>query len=147
VMQGGGFVVGGSGVVSGSDLTFYLTGNSTFPYGPVSLTGAANVQLVAPTSGTYVGMLFYQDSSAYGATTPSGSNTSVFAGSASSYFQGSLYFPTTALNYSGGTSAQYTIIDSDSLSLSGSATINSDYSSLEGGSPVKGGGSRGILVE
>lgn len=145
VMQGGGFSVGNSGQATGSGVTFFLTGTATFPYAPASFTGATTSQLTAPTSGTYVGILFYQDSSANGATLPTAGNTSNFVGSASTYFQGALYFPTTSIVYSGGSLAQYTIIVSDSLQLGGSATINSNYSSLAGGSPIKGAGS--VLVE
>jgi hypothetical protein len=147
VMQGGGFSVGNSGQATGSGVTFFLTGNTTFPYGPVTISGSSFVQLIAPTSGTYSGILFYQDSSANGATSPTSGNTSTFGGSTSSYFQGALYFPTTGINYSGGSSAQYTILVADSVTLTGSATINSDYSSLAGGSPIRGTGANAVLGE
>jgi len=145
VMQGGGFVVGGGASVTGSGVTFFLTGtsgNALFKYGPVSLSGGAVVTLTAPTSGTYVGMLFDQDPSAYGATSATASS---FTAGSASYFQGSLYFPTTSVTYSGGASAQYTILVAADISISGGATLNSDYSSLQGGSPIKGSGA--VLVE
>lgn len=147
ILQGGGFSAGNSAQVTGSGVLFYLTGDTNFPYGPVTISGNANVQLVAPTSGTYTGILFYQDSSANGATSANSGNASSFGGSSSSYFQGALYFPTTGITYGGGSSAQYTIIDADYVTLGGSATINSDYSTLSGGSPVKGPGSGAVLVE
>ena len=145
VLQGGGFVVGGGATVAGTGVTFFLTGTSTnalFNYGPVNLSGGTVVQLSAPTSGTYVGMLFYQDSSAYGATSSSASS---FTAGSTSYFQGALYFPTTPVTYSGGASAQYTILVASDIAISGGATLNSNYSSLQGGSPIKGSGA--ILVE
>jgi hypothetical protein len=145
VLQGGGFTVSGGGTATGSGVTFFLAGTSTnglFNFGPVALSGGSTVQLTAPTSGTYVGILFYQDSSAYGA---SSSSPSSFTGGSTSFFQGSLYFPTTPVTYSGGAMAQYTIIDASSITVSGGATLNSNYSSLQGGSPIKGTG--GILVE
>ncbi|MGA7234203.1 MAG: hypothetical protein WBY44_00890, partial [Bryobacteraceae bacterium] len=53
-------------------------------------------------------------------------------------FDGALYFPTSALSYSGGAASDYTIIVAKTVSFSGGTTLNSDYSSLPGGSPVKG---------
>jgi hypothetical protein len=52
---------------------------------------------------------------------------------------GTLYFPTTALTFMGGSSSAYTIIVADTVNFSGGATLNNNYSSLPGGSPVKGG--------
>jgi hypothetical protein len=39
----------------------------------------------------------------------------------------------------GGSSSAYTIIVADTVNFSGGATLNNNYSSLPGGSPVKGG--------
>ena len=65
--------------------------------------------------------------------------TSSFSGGASAILNGTLYFPTTGLSYSGGSSSAYTIIVADTVNFSGGATLNNNYSSLPGGSPVKGG--------
>jgi hypothetical protein len=142
VLDGGGINITGGSTVTGSNVTFFLTGTITYPYGPVSISNGATVTLIAPTSGTYVGILFYQDPTAYGATSSSASS---FAGVTGSIFQGALYFPTTPIVYSGGSSSQYTIIDVYSITISGGAVLNSDYSSLAGGSPIKGAGA--MLVE
>jgi len=145
VMEGGGFSVGNSGQATGSGVTVFLTGDSNFSYGPANFSGAAVVQLIAPTSGTYAGILFFQDSTATGTTSPTSGNTSNFGGSASTYFQGALYFPTTGIVYSGASTAQYTILVANQVTVSNSATINNDYSSLASGTPIKGTG--GILGE
>jgi len=142
IMEGGGFPVSGGSTVTGSGVTFYLTGDTLYPYQPVTISNGSTVQLIAPTSGTYVGMLFYQDASAYGITS---SSTSSFTGGTTNFLQGSLYFPTTSLVYSNGASAQYTNIVAASITISGGVTLNSNYSSLSGGSPIKGTG--GVLVE
>jgi hypothetical protein len=60
------------------------------------------------------------------------------SGGATSTFDGALYFPTTSLSYSGGTGTQYTIIVTKHLTCSGGTTLNSNYSSLPTGPPVKG---------
>ena len=52
----------------------------------------------AQTSGAYLGILFFQDRSI------TSSNAAAFAGGASMQLTGSLYFPTTSVSYSNGTS-------------------------------------------
>jgi len=52
-----------------------------------------------------------------------------------------MYFPTTPLVYSGGSgvSTAYTIVVADKITVSGtsSTTVNSNFASLSGGSPIK----------
>jgi hypothetical protein len=114
-------------------------------YNSISITGG-NVTL---NSGIYVigsggltingnaGILFYQN--------PSDSSSAKVNGTSSSIFQGALYFPSASLDFSGtagstsfNSGASYTIIVSDALVVNGTATvnINSDFSSLPGGSPI-----------
>jgi len=124
-------------------VTFYMTGG-----GGVTMNGTANVYLSAPTSGSYTGILFYQDPSDCSAATLNGTNTS--------FYQGALYFPgdpnagcNVQLNFGGtltNTSAAYTVIVTDDLKFFGTSnvTINSNYSSLPGGVfPAK----NAVLVE
>ena len=58
-------------------------------------------------------------------------------------FDGAIYFPTSALNYQGGASVNYTIVVAKTLTFSNGTTVNSNYASLPGGSPVKGNASLG----
>jgi len=108
-------------------VTFYITNG-----GAVTINGTANVYLAAPSSGTYAGVLFYQD--------PNDTSTAKLDGTAQSYYQGALYFPKAQELDFGGTSltnstAAYTIIVADNLKVNGTATLNlnSNYSSLPGG--------------
>jgi len=107
-------------------VTFYITNGGT-----VKINGGASVFLDAPNSGTYAGVLFYQN--------PSDTSKAIIDGNSSSYYQGGLYFPGAELDF-GGTSltnatAKYTIIVANDLKLNGTSTVtlNSDYSSLPGG--------------
>jgi hypothetical protein len=139
VIEGGGISFGNGTTSTGSGVMFFLTGssaNSAFNYGPVSVVGGATVTLSAPTSGTYNGILFYQDPNAYGATPSTTSNASSFTNGANSELNGALYFPTTGLTYSGGSvsSTQYTVIVAYSISVSGSAVLNDNWPD---GDPVK----------
>jgi hypothetical protein len=107
-------------------VTFYITNG-----GSLTINGTSTSQLSAPNSGTYAGMLFYQD--------PNDTSLAKLDGTGTSYFQGGLYFPHAELDF-GGTSftnatAAYTIIVADDLKFNGTATvqINSNYSALPGG--------------
>ncbi len=108
-------------------VTFYNTGT-----GAISLTGASNVSLSAPSSGPLAGILFYQDAADTAAAS--------IQGAGSAYFVGALYFPSAALSYAGSSNKQYTILVSRKLAFTGPVTIGNDYSALAGGSPIKGGG-------
>ena len=52
-----------------------------------------------------------------------------------------MYFPTTPLVYSGGSSinTSYTLMIADTLTVSGNSptAVNANYASLSGGSPIK----------
>jgi len=138
ILDGGGLTISGSGTGTGTGVTFYDTYDSSHTYAPFNLSGSSATSFSAPTSNTYSatcceGMLLFQDRSV--PTSASGSSVS---GSSGQTYTGALYFKTTALNYSGSSAlAPYNIIVAYTLTLSGSTTINDNYSSLSGGvSPV-----------
>ena len=56
VIDGGELSVNSTATINGSGVTFYLTNGAT-----LSMNGGANVQLSAPTSGTYSGVLVFVD--------------------------------------------------------------------------------------
>ncbi len=131
---------GGSATVQGTGVTFYFTGAAT-----IDATGGGNkldMQVSAPTTGTYAGILFYQDRSDTASATLGGDNSTAFTGA--------MYFPSSQLTLSGNAnlnaSSAYSIIVTKALSLTGNPTVflNADYSSLPGGvSVIK----NAILVE
>ncbi len=87
----------------------------------MTASGASTVTLSAPTTGTYDGVLFYQDRSLTPATGAS------FGNSANVSLTGTLYFPTTGVTFSGATATNSTMaIVADKLSISGSASIKYD---------------------
>jgi Putative Flp pilus-assembly TadE/G-like len=134
ILKGGGMTLGGGARLSGTGVMFYNTYATGYSYGPINIANGTTETFTAPTSGTYAGILFFQD------PTVSGGAASSFAGGTSATLTGTLYFPTTALSFSNGASAAYTIIVADSVSFTGGVTINNNYASLPGGvSPIKGG--------
>jgi hypothetical protein len=91
---------------------------------------------VAPTTGPYAGILFYQDAG--------NTNAATITATGGSTLQGALYFPQAALNLNNtGAGAAYTIAVAQSLTLGGGTNFPADYSSLPGGSPIKDA----VLVE
>ncbi len=63
VMEGGGFRVDSLATVTGLGTMVYNTTHSTYPVGPISVTGVGKVVMTAPLSGTYQGINFFQNRS------------------------------------------------------------------------------------
>ncbi len=127
--------------VTGSGVTFYNYGPSggvTFLLPSLTL---GSVSLTAPTSGTYSGILFFQDPGNTAAATILGST------SLNSTLEGAFYFPKARVSYAVSGPAKYEIlvakdIDFTLLTFAGSSSqtsFGSDYSGLASGSPVAGG--------
>lgn len=99
IIDGNAFSAGSQATISGTGVTFILTSNNATSdpstIATFDMNGGANVQLTAPTSGTYQGVLIYQDRRAL----DSGSNT--INGNASSKLQGAVYMPSQAVSFSG----------------------------------------------
>ena len=114
--------IGNGTTVSGTGVTFFITGQYTgHTIGSVQDVGNATVNLAAPTSGTYQGMLMLQDPNFTYAT------ANAFANSATSVLQGTLYFPTTSVSYSGGSNTgTYTALIANKVSFTGSAAFKND---------------------
>lgn len=89
------------------------------------MNGNASVQLSAPTSGAYSGVLFYGDRAGSSAS-------STFNGTADSLLTGAIYFPRQQISYLGNFSGNggCTQVVADTIQWSGSSTINQDCTSL-----------------
>ena len=137
ILLGGGLTVSSSNV-DGTGVVFYNTADATHSFKAITVSGGSSTSLSAPTSGSLSGILFYEDRN-YG----SAGTKNTVSGTSAAGFEGAMYFRNSNLTYSGGSSgtAPYTIIVADTITFSGSSNIGKDYSSLSGGSPIKGGGS------
>jgi RHS repeat-associated protein len=123
ILLGGGLSVpSGTGTVSGAGVTFYLTANATRPYGPLNVGGTKLLNLSAPTSGTYRGILFYQDRTLTG-TLPASS----LSGTVQSTLSGVLYFSRSMFSLAGtslATQPGNLILIADRVTLSGTSELN-----------------------
>jgi len=133
ILAGGGFTANGGPLMTGTGITFYST-TGTGGYKGINLAGGSTSNFSAPTTGSLAGILFFQDRSI-----PNSGAGSIVSGSSSSSFDGALYFPTTTLTYTGSSSLSgYSIVVADKVALSGGSKAGINYSSLTGGSPIKG---------
>jgi len=116
---GNGTILGGNGV------TFYITNS-----GQVTFNNGAAFNFTAPTSGTFNGILFYQDRS--------DTQTATLLGGTNATMQGILYFPDAALNFSNGSATTfYTPIIAASLTMTGGTTFtDDDYATKNSSSPL-----------
>jgi hypothetical protein len=123
VLKGGSIDLHNGTLRATGGVTFYLTGN----FSGVTINGNVDLDLSAPTSGPLRGLLFYQDRSL-----PVGAFSSKINGTSNTILNGSLYFPTTRIEYSGGsdTTASYTALIAWDISFKGNSYLTAD---LNGG--------------
>lgn len=117
--------------------TLLATGGVTiyFSSGSLTMNSGSTAQIVAPTSGTYAGIAIYQN--------PSDTTSMIINGNSSARYEGAIYAPGAQLTLnSAGNTAAYTILDVNNIIVNSGAnfTLGDNYSSLPGGSPIKGGG-------
>jgi hypothetical protein len=100
-LDGGTLSFGSQAVVSGTGVTFVLSSRqaATRPslIAKANMNGGARVTLTAPSTGTYAGVLIYQDRRAL----DSGDNK--INGNSSSKLQGAVYFPKQEIEFNGNT--------------------------------------------
>ena len=130
IVNGGSFnIQGGSTVTASGGVLIYLTGGAT-----VNIANGSTVTLSAQTSGSYQGVLFYQDRSM------ASPGASTFAGGASMSLTGSLYFPHATLDVNNGANATVMAIVADMVDFQGGAHLLADAggtkTGLTGGTTV-----------
>jgi hypothetical protein len=96
-LDGGDINVNSGAVVNCNGCTIVLSNrNSTSnSIGSVTLNGNATINMTAPDTGTYAGILFYQDRRA------TSDNNITINGNSSSKFQGAFYFPKADVTFNG----------------------------------------------
>jgi len=143
VLNGGGFKMSGGGSLIGSTsgVMFYNTGtasNGINKYGTIDIEGVNNTTLIASntnTNGMIAGILFFDDRNA---STYISNPVNIITGNTNANISGALYFPSSSLQYAGGTAqSTYTIVVAWQFSVVGNSVFNDNYSGLPGGgSPI-----------
>jgi hypothetical protein len=128
--------------ISGNGVMFYNTfgqtdhgGGQSVAYSPISINANSTVNLSAPTTGTYAGILFFEDRNA-----PASSDT--YGGGSTAVYQGTIYAKNAAITVFGNSSnaitgAAYTLLVADTITLVGTSGINNNFASLPNGSPLQ----------
>jgi hypothetical protein len=142
ILVGGGLTTQDSNSnIAGSGVMFYNTfgdtNKGTYSYSPTNIAATSTVNLTAPTSGTYTGILFFDDRSA--PTDTKCSYCDNYGGGSSAVYQGAIYNRNNGITMYGNSSvsSQYTILIADTIKLIGTSGFNDNYTSLAGGSPIK----------
>jgi Flp pilus assembly protein TadG len=123
IINGGTLAFGSQANVTGSGITFVLT-SATAATDPasiaqVSMHGNAILNITAPDSGTYSGLVMYQDRRAQ-------AGDSFINGNSASTFRGGFYFPSRYLTFNGNTGMHTECIQlvARRLTFTGNSSVN-----------------------
>jgi hypothetical protein len=137
ILVGGGLTTQSSNShISGNGVMFYNTYGSTnlgnFSYSNINIAANSTVSLKASDTGTYAGILFFEDRSA-----PAGNDN--YGGGSSAVYEGVIYAKNAAITLYGNSSvnSKFTILVADTINIVGTAGFNNDYSLLPTGSPIQ----------
>lgn len=120
-IKGGNFVTNAQSRITAHGVTIILTGVGT-SIGQVKMNGGADIDMSAPESGIYKGVLFYKDPDA-----PSSYND-IFNGGASGSFLGAIYMPSQTVTLNGNSSFTTDCLQivSRKVVMTGNTTITND---------------------
>lgn len=120
-INGGDFETSAQSVIIANGVTIIMTGTGT-AIGQVKMNGGADIEMSAPTSGTYKGVLFYKDRDS-----PSSKND-IFNGGANGSFLGAIYMPSQKVTLNGNSTFTTDCLQivSRQVELTGNTTITND---------------------
>lgn len=138
-----GFTVTGNASLSGAGVTFFNTnsGSGVGPerWGDFTIAGGVSVDLSAPSSGPYAGVLFWNDDAA-----PNSPPGSTITGNSSSSMTGAMYFPSSHLNFLGNsTTGDWQMLIADTITIGGNAQVSSNF----GQSSIPAPSRKAVLIE
>jgi hypothetical protein len=116
VIDGGTLKINANANISGTDVTIFLANGAT-----VDMNGNASVNLTAPSSGTYSGILMFS-------ARENSSAINKINGTSTSQMTGTFYFPTQEVDYLGNFAGANgcTHIIADTVQWTGNATVGVD---------------------
>jgi Flp pilus assembly protein TadG len=126
----GDFTTGGGETITGTNVSFIITGN-------LSISNGTTLNLTAPTVNGAPGVLFYL---------PNASSTVSIQGGSNSNFSGIVYAPNSTVNIANGTGTNtYADFVAKTLTMAGGATVNNYATTLIAG--AGGGAGTAMLVQ
>jgi hypothetical protein len=124
------FAISGNGMVTAAGgVTIVL-----FNGADVSITGTPTVTLSAPTSGTWQGILFWQDKAST-PLCPGGSTCSTITGTATTTLTGALYLPQDNFSFSGNSGSTCTVLIANTVSFQGTPAMSAAGCAAAGVTP------------
>jgi len=137
IIDGGDLTLSAKADVSGTGVTFILTSSNVESnpgsVGTVTINGGAEMDLTAPGSGTYAGILIYQDRRA-------ADGTNKINGNSGSRLQGSIYMASQLIRYNGtsGMDTNCLHLVARELIFTGNNSISNTCPSNSGVDPISG---------
>jgi hypothetical protein len=127
-------------VIVGSNVFIYNTYDKHNGFSPINFNANSSVLLSAPNDDPpYSGILYFEDRQC--CTTM---QTDSFQGGATSYFQGTVYAPSSLVKFAGNpavgvtsSTAKYTVVIARQFSVQGPSNMSNDVSNVTGGNPIK----------
>jgi Flp pilus assembly protein TadG len=115
------FDTGGGITLIGDGVTIIMTGDAP---GVAVPNGNSTIQLTAPTTGDYANMLFIG----------TGTAQSTINGTASSYFDGAMYFPNSTVSFSGNSGARFqcAMVVASFVDFSGNSNLQNSLTRPDG---------------
>jgi hypothetical protein len=129
-------------VIVESNVFFYNTYDRHNAYAPISFNANSSVELSAPDNDPpYSGILYFEDRGCCS----TGMQTDSFQGGSASSFQGTIYAPSSLVQFAGNpsvgvtstTNAKYTVVVARQFSVQGTSNMSNDFSNVTGGNPIK----------
>jgi hypothetical protein len=134
VIEDGSLTVNAQASISGKGVTLYITGSK----GGFTFNGGAAIDLHAPSSGTYGGVVIYQDPLSVGGGGKKIENT--LNGNADSIINGGIYTPNQGIKITGtsgfGQRSAYMPVIADTISVSGSSDVGVDIAGVYMAAPL-----------
>ena len=127
-------------IIVGSNVFIYNTYDKHNAFSPINFNANSSVQLSAPDNDPpYSGILYFEDRGCC-----STMQTDSFQGGSASYFQGTIYAPSSLVQFAGNpdvgvtsSTAKYTVVIGRQFSLQGTSNMSNDFSNVAGGNPIK----------
>lgn len=122
IMEGGGFQVDGAATVTALEVLVYNTTSAAFPAGPIRVACLGKFAMIAPLSGTYQGLNFFQNRSLTQPVTITGAGLTTITGT--------IYAARAAANVSGSAAVGLDILGGayvvDSMRVGGIGAVTID---------------------
>jgi hypothetical protein len=134
IIEDGSLTVNAQASLAGKGVTFYITGSK----GGFTINGGASIDLHAPSSGTYGGIVIYQDP----ASKANGGGTIVntLNGGADTVINGGIYTPTQGIRINGssgfGQKTAYMPVVADTITVTGSSEVGVDIEGVYMAAPL-----------